>query len=185
MILTTSQLKSILPHAGVLADIYIDLLNDTMEQYEINKTPKRIACFIAQVGHESGGLRYVEEIGSGSRYTDRADLGNTNPLAIKAAAARGFKTGPFYKGHGLIQLSGYINHLNCGTALGLDLVHWPELLMVPRHAAFSAGWFWDVHGLNSLSDNDLFEHQTRRINGGLNGFENRLMLKNKAMKVLS
>lgn len=71
-------------------------------------------------------------------------------------------TGPFYKGHGLIQdRNGYNNHLACGKALGIDAANSPELLTVPIYAARSAGWFWKTNKLNLLADARRTAFQTR------------------------
>jgi hypothetical protein len=61
----------------------------------------------------------------------------------------------------------------------------PELLELPQHAAMSAGWFWSTKGLNTMADQGQFEKITRRINGGLNGLDDRQALYDKALKVLA
>ena len=66
----------------------------------------------------------------------------------------------------------------------MDLVNHPELLEIPQHAAMSAAWFWASRGLNTLVDAGQFEAITRRINGGLNGLEERLRLWTRAKAVL-
>jgi putative chitinase len=139
---------------------------------------KRVAAFIAQIGHESGQLVYLREIwgptSAQKGYEGRADLGNT-------VTGDGFK----YRGRGLIQVTGRANYAACGEALGLDLINHPELLEQPQHACMSAAWFWATHGLNTLADADKFETITRRINGGLNGQADRLNLWAKASAVLA
>ncbi|AZF64568.1 Phage endolysin [Pseudomonas sp. LBUM920] len=77
------------------------------------------------------------------------------------------------------------NYAACGEALGLDLINKPELLELPQHAAMSAAWFWSTKGLNTLADQGEFTKITRRINGGLNGLEDRLQLWERAKKVLA
>ena len=120
---------------------FIDPLNAAMKEFGID-TPAREAGFLAQVGHESGELRYVRELADGAAYTSRADLGNTRPEAIEAARAHDTLPGPWWKGRGLIQVTGYDNYLACGQALGLDLTDEPELLEQPAGACRSAAWFW-------------------------------------------
>lgn len=137
-------------------------IQDTCTRYEID-TPLRMACFLAQVAHESGGLKWVKELATGEAYEYRADLGNDKP-----------GDGRRYKGRGLIQLTGKGNYQRCGQALGVSLVAYPELLEQPGYAALSAGWFWDDHHLNELADLDDMERITKRINGGLNGLEDRM-----------
>jgi len=84
--------------------------------------------------------------------------------------------GQKFKGHGLIQITGHDNHLACSLALFGDdrLLQNPRLLCEPQWAAMSAGWFWDSRGLNAQADKNDLEGCTRRINGGLNGYAERL-----------
>jgi len=117
-----------MPRAHGRADLFCGYLDEAMDRFEIN-TQARKAAFLAQVCVESGHLLYVCEIASGNAYTNRADLGNTLPEAISFSAAHGKETGPFYKGHGLIQVTGFLNHKKCGEALGLDLFNIPTLMM--------------------------------------------------------
>lgn len=172
--ITLENLKAICPLArAARMEPFVDSLNAAMEEFEIN-TPMRAAAFIAQVAHESGGFRYVQEIAPGTAYEGRADLGNVEP-----------GDGARYKGRGLIQITGRSNYSACGVALGRDLVSQPELLEQPVDAARSAAWFWQKHGLNELADAGDFERITRRINGGLNGLAERQAYYRRAQEVLS
>ena len=177
MPITEQQLLRILPNAGRQAGVFVPVLNTAMSKYGI-VTIARIAAFIAQVGHESGQLRYVREIWGPTQqqagYEGRADLGNT----VKGDGSR-------YRGRGLIQVTGRANYAACGEALGLDLINKPELLELPQHAAMSAAWFWSTKGLNTLADQGQFAKITRRINGGLTGQDDRRALYDKALKVLA
>lgn len=189
--MTLEQLKHIMPLSGRRAEIYVDLLNLAMVEFGID-TPLRQCMFLAQVAHESGQLRYVAEIASGHAYTDRADLGNTRPEAIHTAELHGMATGPFYKGHGLIQITGYNNHVACGRALGIDAANSPELLTVPIYAARSAGWFWCENDLNRWADARDFDGVCDKVNrgrktaryGDANGFKDRLAFYEAAKEVL-
>ena len=176
MPITVQQLLLILPNAGQVAGVYVPVLNTAMNRYQIVGA-KRVAAFIAQIGHESGQLKYVKEIwgptAAQTRYEGRADLGNTQP-----------GDGSKYRGRGLIQITGRANYKACGEALGLDLVNQPELLEKPQHACMSAAWFWATKGLSTLADEGKFETITRRINGGVNGLADRQMLYARALKVL-
>ncbi|WP_439864560.1 glycoside hydrolase family 19 protein [Pseudomonas antarctica] len=176
MPITEQQLLQILPNAGRQAGVFVSALNVAMNRYAIIGAP-RVAAFIAQIGHESGQLRYVREIWGPTAqqlgYEGRADLGNT----VKGDGSR-------YRGRGLIQVTGRANYKACGEALGLDLVNQPELLEQPQHAAMSAAWFWSTRGLNTLADNGEFAKITRRINGGLTDQDDRLLLWERAKKVL-
>jgi putative chitinase len=89
-----------------------------------------------------------------------------------------------FLGRGLIQLTGKENYANCGTALGLDLVGNPTLLIEPKYATLSAGWFWNKKGLNSLADAADIETMTKRINGGLIGLDDRKAKIAKALAAL-
>lgn len=181
---TLEQLKKIMPNAGQRAQVFLVPLNDAMDEFGID-TPARQGAFLAQLCHESGSLRYVSEIASGMAYNGRKDLGNTKPEAVAIAAQHGSTPGPWWKGHGLIQVTGYDNHLACGTALGLDLLNEPTLLEQPVHAARSAAWFWTSRNLNDLADAGDFERITKRINGGLNGYDDRLAAYDRAKEVLA
>lgn len=176
MSLTQQQLLQILPNARPVAGVFVPVLNTAMQRYQIVGR-KRVAAFIAQLGHESGQLRYVREIWgptpTQAKYEGRVDLGNTQ-------AGDGSK----YRGRGLIQITGRANYAACGEALGLNLITQPELLELPQYAAMSAAWFWKQNGLNDLADRDQFNTITRRINGGLNGLQDRLDIWSRARAVL-
>ena len=177
MPITEQQLLRILPNAGRQAGVFVSVLNTAMSKYGIVTVP-RIAAFIAQVGHESGQLRHVREIwgptAQQAGYEGRADLGNT----VKGDGSK-------YRGRGLIQITGRANYAACGEALALDLVNHPELLEQPQHASMSAAWFWKMKGLNDLAERGQFNTITRRINGGLNGIDDRLEQWKKAQAVLA
>ncbi len=176
MAITAQQLLQILPNAGQVAGVFVPVLNTAMVHYQIIG-PKRIAAFIAQIGHESGQLKYVKEIwgptAAQAKYEGRKDLGNT-------VVGDGTK----YRGRGLIQITGRANYMTCGEALGLDLINHPELLEKPQHACMSAAWFWAGRGLNTLADAGSFSKITSRINGGQNGAADRQALYARALKVL-
>ena len=169
------DLKAICPHSNVgrLA-VFVEPLNDAMQEFEIDANPARETHFLAQICHESGCFRYVEEIASGEDYEGRADLGNTQ-------AGDGVR----FKGRGLIQITGRANYRACGAALGLDLEANPQLLESPANACRSAGWFWQKHGLNELADKGDLKAITRRINGGLNGYQDRMALLEAAQRRLA
>ena len=174
MQLTSEQLHDMIPLATDrnIAK-FLAPLNSAMYEFNIN-TPLRVAAFIAQIAHESGCLHYVEEIHDGSNYEYREDLGNLDFEVLQIAHANYSTTGRWYKGRGLIQLTGYTNIKACGKALGLDCVHSPKLLSDPINACRSAAWFWDTHNCNSLADVGLFTKITRTINGGTNGTAERV-----------
>ena len=140
-------------------------LEQTMRRYGID-TALRRSHFLAQVGHESGALRYEEELASGEAYERRADLGNTEP-----------GDGPRFKGRGLIQLTGRANYAAYGAARGIDLTTGDaprRIATDPELAADVAGWFWQSRKLNARADADDIRAVTRRINGGYNGLADRI-----------
>ena len=186
MTVSAEQIQKIMP-AATPARIanFIGPLNATMEEFGIN-TPKRQAAFLAQLAHESGSLRYVQEIASGAAYDNRADIGNTRPDAIALAELAGTTPGRYYKGRGLIQITGFDNYLACSRALLRDdaLVKNPAMLERADLACRSAGWYWDSRRLNAFADAGQFETITRKINGGLNGQADRLAHYQRALSVL-
>lgn len=137
-------------------------LLDAMAAADIS-TPLRQAHFLAQVGHESGDLRWLEEITSGEAYEGRRDLGNTEP-----------GDGRRFKGRGAIQVTGRANYRALGVFVGRDLLVSPsDVASDARLATLSAAWFWTSRSLNALADKDAFVAITRSVNGGMNGLEDR------------
>lgn len=182
MQLTLRKLLEILPNARSQAGVFISALNAAMPHHQIT-TPKRIAAFLAQVGHESGQLQYLRELGS-EHYLSKYDTGSLARRLGNTPEADG--DGQCYRGRGLLQITGRANYRQCSLALFGDerLLQQPQLLEQPQWAAESAGWFWRLNGLNELADQDQFNSITRRINGGLNGLQDRLQLWARARAVL-
>jgi putative chitinase len=151
-------------------------LEAAMAEFDIN-TPARQAAFLAQIGHESGGLHWTTEIWgptpAQARYEGRKDLGNT-------VIGDGYR----FRGRGLLQTTGRANYADTGAALGVDLLVAPEQLALPALAARSAAWFWKAHGLNELADVGDFKRVTLRINGGTNGYAERVALHAAAVEAL-
>ena len=181
MSITQQQLQQILPNAGQTAGVFVPVLNTAMVRFQIVGT-KRIAAFIAQIGHESGQFRYVRELGN-DQYLSKYDTGSLAKRLGNTPEADG--DGQKYRGRGLIQITGRANYMTCGEALALDLINQPELLEKPQHACMSAAWFWASRGLNTLADAGQFDTITRRINGGQNGAADRQALYARALKVLA
>jgi putative chitinase len=175
MEITLTQLTDIMPYAKNRASVFLAPLNEAMAEFEIN-TPLRVAAFLGQTGHESGQLLYTEEIASGKAYNGRADLGNTFP-----------GDGERFKGRGLIQVTGRTNYIKVMLALGIDCLDHPEMLSQTENACRASAWWWADHKLNQLADigtQDAYKKITRTINGGYNGWEDRLALYNKAREIL-
>jgi putative chitinase len=165
-------LLSVAPAAKERIPLFLAPLNDAAHRYDIN-TSARMAAFIAQIMHESGELKHVRELANGAAYEGRSDLGNTE-----------LGDGPRFRGRGLIQVTGRANYRKCGSALGVDFLSSPEKMEEPVYAALSAGWFWRERNLNELADRWEFTVMTRRINGGLRGYAERLNYLERANRVL-
>lgn len=150
-----------------------DVLADTLARYGIDN-PLRIAHFLAQTCHESAGFRTTEEFASGQAYEGRADLGNDQP-----------GDGPRYKGRGLLQLTGRANYRSLGKALGLPLEAQPELAAQPVLSLTIACEFWKSRAINPLCDADDVVAVTRKVNGGINGLEDRRALTARAKAVIA
>lgn len=184
-LITKDQLRRGFGITAERADYWDDFLNEAMSLYDIATKP-RIAAFLAQVGHESAKLKYTSEIWGPSaaqkRYEGRRDLGNI----YKGDGSR-------FRGHGLIQVTGRSNHRRATQRLRAkfpkmgvpDFEAEPTKLTLPRWAALSAADFWESIGGNALADAGQFKTLTRRINGGLNGYKDRLNLLASMRKALT
>ena len=186
------------------ADKWVPWLNMTMLTYEIT-TPQRQAMFLAQLAHESGSFRFVEENLNYSvealqrvfkKYFPTDELAlmyarQPEKIANRVYANRmgngeessgdGWK----YRGRGLIQLTGKDNYAAFSLKANNNALLEPDSVAEPELAAMSAGWFWDTNGLNKLSDTGDVRAVTRRINGGFNGLADREAKYNKLITILS
>ena len=148
------------------AEHFADAINAALRRYEID-TPLRVCHWLAQVLHESGRLRYVEEIASGAAYEGRRDLGNTQP-----------GDGRRFKGRGLIQLTGRANYTRYAQHAGIAS---PETLAERLKTDVFlqvdvAGWYWAQRRINRLADADDLLGVTKAVNGGYNGLNDRAHL---------
>ena len=166
------------------ADAYASVIDEACRLFHIT-TPKRLAAFFAQVGHESGSLRYKRELWGPTAaqrgYEGRRDLGNVYP-----------GDGERYMGRGFIQCTGRANYRAMRDGLrGVlsedvpDFEADPEALESPRWAALSAGYYWHMRSLNALADTDSFVALTKAVNGGLNGLEDRKARWAKAKRAIA
>lgn len=164
------------------ADKWAPAITSGMEWGQINNR-LRICSFLAQIGHESEGLVYSAELG-GDKYLSKYDTGTLAKRLGNTAAADG--DGQLYKGRGLIQVTGRANYASCSKALFGDerLLRKPDLLEQPEWAVKSAVWFWNSRKLNELADAGDFERITLKVNGGLNGFEDRQIRYRRALSVI-
>jgi putative chitinase len=152
----------------VLAQLWADRLGAACAAAAIN-TPQRLAHFLAQVTHESGGFRWMQEIWGPTpaqvRYEGRLDLGNTQP-----------GDGRRYMGRGPLQLTGRANYRNTGKRIGQPLEDQPELASQIGVGSLIACDYWTQHGLNRLADQgglSMVLAITRSVNGGSNGLIDR------------
>jgi putative chitinase len=172
---------------------YVDPLHTVAEYYEMYDNKRRIAGFLAQLAHESGGFNFVKEnlnySADGLRKTfakyfptdelAKAYARQPEKIANRVYANRmkngdeasgdGFR----FRGRGLIQLTGRDNYTRFAASLGISIDETIEYLETPSGAVASAGWFWDNNGLNQFCDKDDFITLTKRINGGTIGLADR------------
>lgn len=148
--------------------------------------PHRLAMFLAQVAHESGGFRHDREVwgptAAQRRYEDRADLGHSPAVPGEAF---------LFRGRGGIQITGRYNHAAfrdwCRTNIDRgvpDFERVPDAILTEPWEGLGPVWFWETRDLSRYADRGDFEMVTRRINGGLNGYEDRLRLYTRAALLL-
>jgi len=181
---TAEQLQSIMPRlpSGRCSD-FLPFLNAAMTEFAI-ATPARAAAFLAQLAHESGQLRFMEEVWGPTDAQRRYE-----PVTTLSQALGNTETGDgkLFKGRGPIQLTGRTNYQRFGGLLNIDLVADPPRASNPDVAFRVAGLFWSKKGLNELADlatDDAFTEITKRINGGTNGLTDRQAFYAVARKVL-
>lgn len=127
--------------------------------------PTELSQFLAQTSHESGGFKWLKELGKDSyfeKYNGRKDLGNTEP-----------GDGPRFKGRGFIQLTGRSNYDKFGKIIGVDLINYPELAEEPKNAAALAVAYWKERVKPKIKDFNDTKSVTKIINGGYNGLQDR------------
>jgi putative chitinase len=181
---------------GHIPDAVITMIPDTAAKFQIN-TPLRLAHFLAQCGHESGGFKATSEnlnysakglVGTFKKYfpTEAVALPyerKPEKIANKVYAnrmANGSEAsgdGYRFRGRGYIQLTGKDNYTQFGKAIGEDILSNPDVVS-GKYALLSAAWFWSKNGLNNLSDggaNDaVVTTITKRVNGGTIGLADRI-----------
>ena len=179
--ITDAQLKQVMPSLPqAKRQLCLPPLNAAMTANAID-VPLRVAAFVAQLAHESGEFRWMEEIWGPTpaqkRYEPPGDLaaklGNTQA-----------GDGKRFKGRGAVQITGRFNYAKFGGLLGLDLIGDPASAAAPEVAFATAGLFWRANGLNELADGRQFVAITRRINGGTNGLADRQRYYERAKAVL-
>lgn len=198
-----SQLLRILPRAGGAAAMFAEPINAAMAEWGIDDA-NECASFLAQVGHESAHLTQLEENLNYSQRGLMATWPKRFPADVAARYARRPEAianmvyanrlgngdeasgdGWRFRGRGLIQCTGRNNYTLCGEALDLPLLQNPQLLLDPVNAARSAGWYWQIAGLDRFDDDDDAGDETRRVNGGANGMAERQEILNRALEILA
>ena len=204
MELTKEQLKQLLPK-NKFVDHWYEVLAQLLPEYEID-TPQRIAAFIAQCSHESGGFTTIKEnlnyrpeslLRLFSKYFDlpTAQRYCALPNKQEAIANRIYASrmgngdeasgdGYKYCGRGLIQLTGKDNYFWFSASLGITPEDASEYMATFEGAAQSACWFWENNKLNQWADAGDILTLTKRINGGTIGLEDRIKHYEHALHVL-
>jgi predicted chitinase len=171
--LTGDQLQKIMPRLPAAKNSeLLPFLTAAMTEFAI-EAPARAAAFLAQLAHESGQFRFMEEIWGPTDAQRRYEPATTLSQNLGNTQAG---DGKLFKGRGPIQLTGRANYKRFGDLLNVDLVANPPRAAMPDVAFRVAGLYWSKRGLNQLADmatDDSFTEITRRINGGTNGLADR------------
>ena len=202
--LTASQFKELFPNCKD-PDGWVDAMNEVFPKYEIN-TPERIASFIAQCGHESGGWRvFSENLNYSAKALDAifgkyfkraardsepyhrqpekiANVVYANRMANgDTASGDGWK----YRGRGPIQLTGKANYSAFAEDMDVDVLDNPDRVSEDKEIALmSAIWYWNKNKLNRYADSGDIKTMTKRINGGYIGLEDRIHHWKEALHML-
>lgn len=181
---------------GHVPDAVISQIPGVMEKFQIN-TPLRLAHFLAQCGHESGGFRLTKE---NLNYSAKGLMGIFKKYFPNEALAKQYERKPEkiankvygnrmgngpeasgdgakFCGRGYIQLTGKDNYIAFGKAINEDLTVDPTLV-ASKYALLSAAWFFSKNGLNKLADGGATDAVvtmiTKRVNGGTIGLPDRI-----------
>jgi putative chitinase len=202
------KLRLLMPRCD--ADKWAPLLSQAMDRYALDKTTWRTCCFLATIAHESAEcLKLVENLNYSAdallrvfpRYftaEQAADYARKPArIASRVYASRNGNgdeesgDGWQYRGRGLLQITGRGNYLECGNAMGLDLVSVPSLLETPEYAAESAAWWFDRHRCIEQADTRNFRGVSGIVNCGrpdvpetrINGWGDRLAYYTHALEI--
>ena len=201
-ILTKEQLAQLLPGNPYL-DHWHHALEQALPDYDIN-TPQRVAAFVAQCAHESGGFRALKENLNYKAVTLRKIFPKYFPTDALAAQyankperianriyanrmGNGAETsgdGYRYCGRGLIQLTGKDNYTFFAGSVNIPVEEASDYLATFEGAAQSACWFWEQNNLNRFADANDVKGLTRAINGGYIGLEDRISHTEHALHIL-
>ena len=180
---------------GVIPDSVISQIDSVKEKFEIN-TALRLAHFLAQCSHESGGFKLTQE---NLNYSGKGLLA-TFPKYFDAATALAYERKPEkianvvyanrmgngdkasgdgykFRGRGYIQLTGHDNYAAFGKAIGEDILASPDLIAT-KYPLASAAWFWNKNKINAIADggatSEVVAKVTRKVNGGVIGLDDRI-----------
>jgi putative chitinase len=201
-ILTLEQLKQLVPGNPYIDDWH-EALDQLLDDYGID-TPHRVAHFIAQCAHESGGFKFIKEnlnysakglMGTFKKYFPTEDLALQYQRKPEKIANRVYANrmgngdeasgdGWRYCGRGLIQLTGKDNYTFFAGSLGIPVEEAADYLATFEGAAQSACFFWEQNNLNRFADANDIKGLTRAINGGQIGLEDRIKHTNHALHVM-
>jgi len=174
------------------ADHWYEAICEILPDYDINTVP-RVAAFLAQTAHESGGYRAIKEnlnykaaslCKVWPRYFPNMDIANQYAQQPERIANRAYanrmgngpeESGDGWKfcGRGLIQLTGKDNYSRYAQSLEISLDEASEHLTTFEGCVQSAAWFWEANNLNQYADSGDILTMTKRINGGTLGLEDR------------
>jgi len=194
-LISWEQLSKLVPVIPKGAEVFVSYFNTFMPQYGID-TSERIAMFLAQLAHESGGFKYVRELWGptsqqlkyerdfNSAWPPTAE-DNKNKVAFALGNANA-GDGKFFRGRAFIQCTGRNNYHSFSVYKGDPEMFTknPELLEAPSYNIEYCCWFWQTHNLNKSADARDLHANTLIINGGLTGFDNRQKCYDRAKDVL-
>jgi len=196
------QLAQILP-GNQYVEHWTDALNKILPDYDIT-TPQRVAAFLAQTAHESGGYNALHEnlnytaqslckVWPSHFNTSIADQYAHQPekIANRAYAGRmgngdeASGDGWNFCGRGLLQVTGRVNYQAFADSVQMNINDVPAFLQTFEGAVQSACWFWENNNLNQYADSGDFVTMTKKINGGTLGLDDRQHRYLQAMQVFS
>ena len=199
---TEQHLAQVIPGNPYISHWY-EALAQCLPDYEIN-TPQRVAAFLAQTAHESGGYRAIKEnlnykaeslmkvfkkyfpdAATAQRYAHNQEM-IANRVYGNRMGNGPEESGDGYRycGRGLIQLTGKSNYQSFADSLEISVEDASEYLATFEGAVQSACWFWENNNLNQWADKGDIVMLTKKINGGTIGLEDRIKHYNHALEVL-
>ena len=190
-------------HGNPYVDHWYHALCEILPEYEIN-TPRRVAAFLAQCAHESGGFKFLKENlnykaaslrkvfpkyfpndAIAAQYAGKGEMISNRVYGARMGNGPE-ETGDGYRycGRGLIQLTGKDNYTAFAESIETPVEELPEYLSTFEGAVQSACWFWETNNLNQYADSGDILTMTKRINGGTIGLEDRKKHYDHALHVL-